>query len=118
MKRDMDLCRKIMEQVEEKSNGLSPIDIEIEGYARAEVSYQIMIMNEGGYLTAADASTRAGLHWMARRLTWQGHEFLDAVRNDTVWIKVKETVKEKGGTIPFEVLKALAIKFAGSVFGL
>ena len=46
------------------------------------------------------------------------HEFLDAIRNDTVWNKVKATVKEKGGAIPFEVLKLLAIQAAKSVFGI
>jgi hypothetical protein len=39
-------------------------------------------------------------NWRATSLTWQGHEFLDSVRRDTVWQKVKLFVAEKGGLRP------------------
>lgn len=51
-------------------------------------------------------------------LTWNGHEFLDNVRNDTVWAKLKRAVAEKGGAVSFDVLKALALSYAKAhVFG-
>ena len=28
-----------------------------------------------------------------RKLTWQGHEFLDAARNETIWKEAKEVTK-------------------------
>jgi hypothetical protein len=36
------------------------------------------------------------------RLTWEGHEFLDAARDEKRWKKAMSTVKEKGGTITIE----------------
>ena len=55
--------------------------------------------------------------YMVKGLTWNGHEFLDASRNDTVWSKTKQFVADKGGNIPFqlltEVLKKISIKHFG-----
>ena len=41
------------------------------------------------------------------RLTWEGHEFLDAARDSKRWSKVMETVKELGGAVTFAGVKAL-----------
>ncbi|EOV9525803.1 DUF2513 domain-containing protein [Bacillus cytotoxicus] len=30
-----------------------------------------------------------GTGWIYSSLTWEGHEFLDAIKNDTVWNNVK-----------------------------
>ena len=54
--------------------------------------------------------------WQPKSLTWEGHEFLDAVRHETVWAKTKEVVKSKGGSVSFEVLKELAIQTFKSTF--
>lgn len=39
-------------------------------------------------------------------LTWAGHEFLEASRDDSRWEKVKRLLLEKTGGLSFEVLKA------------
>lgn len=41
------------------------------------------------------------------RLTWQGHEFLDAVRDPEIWRKTKGGVEEAKG-FTFDLLKDLA----------
>ncbi len=43
-------------------------------------------------------------------MTWEGHDFLDAIRNDTIWNRVKATVTEKGGGASVEVMKEIAIQ--------
>ena len=41
-------------------------------------------------------------------LTWEGHDFLDKIREDTTWNNVKKIIKDK--TLPFtlEVAKTIA----------
>jgi Hypothetical protein (DUF2513) len=39
-------------------------------------------------------------------LTWRGHEFMDAARNDTVWRKAKTRVMANVGGLAFDVLRA------------
>ncbi|WP_265754876.1 DUF2513 domain-containing protein [Avibacterium sp. 21-594] len=42
---------------------------------------------------------------MAINLTWQGHEFLDKIRSDTAWNKIKQIIKTKGIDLSFEAIK-------------
>jgi hypothetical protein len=58
----------------------------------------------------------AGVH--INSLTWQGHEFLDAIRNETVWAKTTATIKEKGGSLPFDVIRDTATSWVKSLTGL
>jgi len=119
MKRDMDLIRTILLQIEEKGgNPFGSVALAIPDHSPAAVSHHILLLHDAGLIHATDDSTTAEFRMEANRLTWEGHEFLDAARNDTVWNKAKDIVKEKGGTIPFEVLKGLLIKLAASLVGL
>jgi hypothetical protein len=45
------------------------------------------------------------MNWRPRRLTWPGHEFLDAARKPSHWQKAKTIVMEKSGGLSFEMLK-------------
>ena len=47
---------------------------------------------------------------MFRRLTWAGHDYLDAVRDPKVWQKTKDAT-EKVGSWTFEIVKELAKSF-------
>jgi hypothetical protein len=118
MKRDMDLIRKILFQVEEKGQPLGWVDLEIPGYAPEQIAQHVRLLEEAGLIEAQNLSTMDGFDYRPKRLTWAGHEFLDAARNDTVWNRTKEMVKDKGGSIPFEVLKGLLVKVASSLFAL
>ena len=118
MKRDMELVRQILFALEEHDKPGDWCIVTIEGRSAIEISYHVKLLNDAGYLEAEDISTSDGFAWRPTSLTWQGHEFLDAVRNDTVWNNTKKAVADKGGSIPFELLKELAIGFARAHFGL
>ncbi len=118
MKRDMDLIRKILLQVEAHEQPHGPIQIKVEGYTREQISYHVGLLINAGYIEGYESGGTRSSHYAPRSLTWEGHEFLDAARNETVWNNTKEVVKEKGGSIPFELLKDLLIKGAAAYFGL
>jgi hypothetical protein len=99
MKRDMDLVRKILFEAEKQESGYAPSKLEIEPYTEEQIRYHAYIMKEAGLVEAVDASS-----WDTRspqaiitRLTWQGHEFLDAARDEGIWEKAKSTIKKVGG---------------------
>lgn len=52
------------------------------------------------------------------RLTWEGHEFLDAARDDTVWKKVKEKLAAVGTNVAWPVLTAVLTDIAKTKLGL
>ena len=117
MKRDMNLVREILIAVEAHPDPQVPMDpLSIEGFSADEISYHVQIMAEAGLLDAIDASSSDDYDWRPRRLTWQGQEFLAAVRNDTVWRKIKQLIAEKGGAIPLEVVKTLAVNATKMLF--
>jgi len=118
MKRDMDLVRTILLTVEEKGPPRGFMQLDLPGYDPETVSHHVLLLGEAGLLEVLNRKLLNYFEVMPKCLTWAGHEFLDAARNDTVWNKAKEVVKEKGGAIPFEVLKVLLTKLASSVFGV
>jgi Hypothetical protein (DUF2513) len=113
MKRDMDLARAILLKIEEHpdSDGIGWVSLEIEGRSDREIGYHVMLLHEADLLEAIDASDSEGSDWRPVRLTWAGHEFLDAARQEGRWQKAKEIVKEKTGGLSFEAIKALLIKW-------
>lgn len=55
---------------------------------------------------------------MNPQLSWDGQEFLDSIRNDSVWNKVKSEVMTHLKSAPFYLIFALAKKYAGQKLGL
>ena len=45
-----------------------------------------------------------------KRMTWEGHEFLDAARKDTLWDRAKEKTLKATGGLSLDVLKGVLIE--------
>ncbi len=116
MKRDMDLARKILLELEAAPPGAP--EFHVDGCDAEQVSYHVMLLNEAGLIEAIDASGAESMEWLPTRLTWDGHEFLDAARDDDRWQKAKDLMRDKAGTVVFSVLKEVLVKLtAGAVLG-
>jgi Hypothetical protein (DUF2513) len=102
MKRDMDLIREILLEVE-KCSSLSGCGIKIPGRAQEELYYNAQLAQEAGLIDARFLPGSSDFHVI--RLTYEGHEFLDAARNDTLWTRAKEKVTKDTGTLTLEGLK-------------
>jgi hypothetical protein len=105
MKRDMDLVREVLLKVEELPFDGRFYDVKIEGRSDDEITYHVMLLHEAGFIEAIDLSTLGGLCWKPKRLTYNGHEFLDAARSDTVWQKAKAVTLKSTGTLTLDGLK-------------
>lgn len=110
MRRDMDLIREILLEIESKESETSWVTVSFEGYSEQEVNYHVKLLSQEGLIKAK--SYMSG--HMIQNLTWQGHDFIEDAKNETVWIKAKEFIKEKGGSaslsVMTEVLKSFALK--------
>ena len=110
MKRDMDLVRKILMEIEslplEKLGGTL---LEVDGYDQDTISYHIMLLDEAGLLKGIDASGLNDTEWFVDRLTWDGYEFLEAARNQQYWPKAVSTIGKAGGGLVFDVLKQVLV---------
>jgi hypothetical protein len=102
MKRDMDLIRTIMLEAE-KCPSLEGCRVEIPGRTREDLYYNAKLAHEAGFIDARFLPGSTDFHVL--RLTYEGHEFLDAARNDTLWAKAKEIVIKNTGALTLEALK-------------
>ena len=109
MRRDMELIRKILITLEDSNQTQGWIPLKFDSYSEDQISYHIKILAEQGIITATDCSTMSDFMWHARGLTWDGHYYIEAIRDEANWKKVKEWVKNTGKVLTIETLK-LAIE--------
>jgi hypothetical protein len=114
LKRDMDLIRQILILLEEHDGDPWSLwdDYEETGREsdRARFSYHVMLLFQGGYIHAVDCSTADRFEWKPVYLTWQGHDFLDSVRDPKIWEQTKNGAAAAGG-FTADLLKDLAKGF-------
>jgi hypothetical protein len=120
MKRDMELIRKMLLAIEDHSDAWAPDPLEIDGHTDDEIGYHANLLGDAGLVVGypEELMGRSGPMYTIRRLTWEGHEFIDVAREDTRWKKAMGVVTEKAGSITFEVLKALLVSYMKSAVGL
>lgn len=108
MKRDMDLIREILLEIESKHDGSGRgVDIQIAGKSRDEVVEHLFMLAEVGFIEGRNASHLQGRGFLVQRMTWWGHEFLDGVRDPTIWAEAKQGAK-KVGSFSLEVIGDIA----------
>lgn len=107
MKRDMELCRKILFAIEDQYVDSAIVNISIEGYDMACVAYHCSLLYEAK-LVSTYSSQNADNHiycFVVGKLTWEGHNYIENIREETVWNKTKKTIKEKALPMTIEVIK-------------
>lgn len=107
MKRDMDLCREILLCVEAREGSVGPEEVKIDGYTTDQIGYHAKLLADAGLLEGK-SSTGVGQNvyrFKPRRLTWKGHEFLDAARDVSRWKQAKSIVLARVGQLSFDALK-------------
>lgn len=120
MKGDMELIRKLVVALEEAPTGYAPDDLEIEGYTDEQIGYHAHLMIDAGLATGSNMTHigSSSPEAMLTSLTWAGHEFADAARDETRWKKAMGIVQEKGGSITLSVLTQLLTTLMKGALGL
>jgi hypothetical protein len=113
MVRNMDLIREILLKTEEvtpdKSMNYNLLESK-DKISEQEYIYHVMLLKEAGYIDAILKPSEGDILFggLIKRLTWEGHEFLDNIREQSVWNKVKDKIKSHGGTVSVSLLTELA----------
>jgi hypothetical protein len=116
VKRDLGLIRELLLRLESLPMGMyaaetiSPDNpkIAVEGYDQEQIAYHLSLLQERGLIEVPDSQPLIGI--VFTRLSWEGHDFLDAVRDPEIWRKTKGGA-EAVGSWTFEVVKGLARGF-------
>lgn len=120
MKRDMDLVRSILLKVEE-SPPLSVTNDSFQGVEPQVIGEHLQLLEEAGYIEALLKRPANGVEpyglGRVERLTWDGHEFLDTIRDKTVWAETQRTIGEKLASVSFALVTAVATEVAKRQLG-
>ena len=117
MKRDMDLCRKILFAIEDQYEDSDIINLQVEGYRTAQVVYHCKLLEDAGLIeNYYDSYGDDELEFFCvGALTWEGHEYLDKIRSDTVWNQTKEVITKKGLPMVLDTIKQVATAVISSM---
>ncbi|WP_180760426.1 DUF2513 domain-containing protein [Vibrio parahaemolyticus] len=110
MKRDMDLARKLMLEVESHPSHIE--SIKFPNYSQEEVYYHVALLIDAGllkgdYMMLKNASMAPAKIYI-EKLTWEGHEFLDDTRKENVWEVIKADFRDDSLATIKAVAKDLA----------
>ena len=104
----MDLVRSILLQAESAGCPLALGQISHEGHTDEETVFHIRLMEGRGLISARVQTARGGEVLMCEieSLTWEGLDFLDAVRSERVWSRVRRAISESVGDTTLDVVKS------------
>ena len=108
MQRDNDLIRELLIRIEQNPqlDGTKWVALDrsdAPDHSIEEISYHVLLLVEAGFVRG-----NIGGHVpMISRLTWEGHEFLDNVKDVGVWEKTKERLHGIPG-VALTVVAAIA----------
>lgn len=113
MKRDWDLVREILEKVEDGSlqTYLSKENFIDKGITEEDIFGHIEIMLDAGILKNGIVSRGWGgkfSRWDMQGIfiSMQGHDLLDALRDQTVWMRIRQKARQSAVSISWEFIKA------------
>lgn len=79
-------------------------------YGKEQTLYTLIKLYEGGYINGALMRSRDGqlITFRIYDITFQGHEFLEKIRSDTVWNQKLKPVFTTIGSMSLEVISSVA----------
>ncbi|QLQ29617.1 MAG: DUF2513 domain-containing protein [Pseudoxanthomonas sp.] len=124
MTRDDDLIRKLM-LILEQANSYVNDNLVVEGYTRDQIAYHLGLVVRAGYAegpqprySSSGSDPTIPLAVVVNRLSPAGHDFIAALRDDTVWARVKERLAKVGGSTSLEVIAQVGASVTKQMLGL
>ena len=112
MKRNLDLLRAILLAVEEEGDPEEPLihSLAIEGVEQSIVDEHVKLLIDSGFIEGeCKFSTNNRILFTAiRGLTSRAYDFLDNVRNEALWNRIKNRIETTTGTASFEIVEEFA----------
>lgn len=100
MKRDFDLIRQILFEMEDAPNW-NFVETDEEDDPGLRRIYDLRLLQDDA-LIASNGK-------YSYRMTSRGHDYLDSIRDEGIWKSTKEMVAETGGSATLEIVKSLAL---------
>ena len=121
MKLNYDLVRSILFKLEEMiyiDDNFRLHTVEIDAICaqfpklnKGEILYTLIKLSEGGYIELSSISINLMGEYIVngmdvKQITFKGHQYIDSIRDNKIWIKIKE----KAANLSFSIITAAAKK--------
>lgn len=120
MKRDMNLVREILLWATAQEDAGIYANPSLTDYTEDQIAHHVHLMWQAGLVDAVDTTTLdgAGPSATLMSVTWAGHDFIDAARDNTIWNKTKSKVLSSGVAFTFDLLKEVLVSAAKGPLGI
>lgn len=110
MKVNIDLCRLILLKIEE-SSGCEIFDMEIENYNLEEIAYNSKRLEDENLITHTTIKYSEGKIYIFNvgSLTFEGQKFLNKIRDEKFFRKIKNEFVRIGKSITLEAFKNIVL---------
>lgn len=104
MKRDWDLIRALLVEIESLHVGQQFTPHEFQGHSTAAVTYHIQLMGQAGLIDWSNHLWNGESVVIAKSLTLAGHDLLDIIRDGEIWVTRKAQLQHQLGGVSYEAL--------------
>lgn len=102
MKLNFDIVRDVLLEIEDNNSLIANIKYDHTSCS-PEKLYAVSKLVEINFVNAVDTSTTSTYGYIVICITWKGHNFLNNIREKTIWPKTK-SIANKIGVKSFEAL--------------
>ena len=114
MERDWDTIRDILLEIENLHGRRVLFDFWMTSNKEDMVrNYHYGLLLDNGYVS--NNYNNPGSVYAIEFLTWEGHELLDSIRDESVWERTKSRLSTVGGSLSLDLLRILASEEAKSI---
>lgn len=107
MKRDPDLLRDILLAIEASPSAELLRMPSVGNRNAASVRFHIRLLIEAGLVSGVPGVGRCDPDWFALRLSWQGYDYVDSIRDPAIW-RLAKSAAGRTGSWSLETLGAVA----------
>ncbi len=105
MKRDMDLIRLILLEIE-KAEENEVENMNIDGYSKEDIVFNAKLLKQNNMIENFEEDVLG--NYYIGSLTWGGSDYLDSIRDNSKWKRIKSVIKEKALPFTFDIVKSVA----------
>jgi hypothetical protein len=120
MQRNLELIRTILLECESSESGYPPDSVHEKAQNDSVYGYHCYLIVDAGLAEGADV-THCGSDspvYLITKLTFKGHDFLDATRDQGVWDRTKTKIASTVKTATLEIVMDVAKAFIRHQLGL
>ena len=84
------------------------------------LSLHIQLLRDAGFIEVTDSLYADDMvqDFLISRITFAGYDYLDTVRNESIWNEIKQKISTIGGSVSIDVIKSIGVAIVKQHLGI